>query len=144
MAIQYMKTINRRITIFLLVIAAGIMSCQKGSGGGGGTTPEAALVVTTNPIANGHVEAPAPGPNFNLNVTITSAMPPGGVRISVTARPDGGTVNFFTDSRTTSTASNDFVITGATVSVVSTATITVTSVNTATNTYTGSYKFSRK
>ena len=138
-----MKTLNCRIVLFFFFLASVVMSCQKG-GGGTPTPAETPLAVVTNPLANGHVEAPAPGPNFNLNVTITSAMPAGGLKIEVTARPDGGSVNFFSQTKTTSTASNDFVITGATVSVVSVATITVTSVNTPSNSYTGNYKFSRK
>ena len=143
MATQYMKTLNFRIVLFVLLLSSVVLSCQKG-GGSGSTPAETPLSVTTNPLANGHVEAPAPGPNFNVNVTITSPMPAGGVKIDVTARPDGGSVNFFSQSKTSTTASNDFVITGATVSVISVATITVTSVNTPTNTYTGTYKFSRK
>ena len=138
-----MKTLNCRIVLLALLLSSVFLSCQKG-GGGSPAPAETPLVVTTNPLANGHVEPPAPGPNFNVNVTITSPMPAGGVKIDVTARPDGGTVTFFNQSKTTSTPSNDFVITGATVSVVSVATITVTSVNTPGNTFTGTYKFSRK
>jgi hypothetical protein len=143
MATHYMKTLNCRIVLLILLFSSVLLSCQKG--GGGSTAPaETPLAVTTNPLANGHVEAPAPGPNFNVNVTITSPMPAGGVKIDLTARPDGGTVTFFSQSKTTTTPSNDFVITGATVSVISVATITVTSVNTPSNTFTGTYKFSRK
>ncbi|MEO6933098.1 MAG: hypothetical protein ABI151_15795 [Chitinophagaceae bacterium] len=139
-----MKTFNRHFLFLLLAVISITLSCQKNAGGGAPPPTEQTLAVTTNPLANGHVEAPAPGPTFNLNVTITSAMPATGVKIDVSAKPDGGTINFFSATKTTTSASNDFVITGATASVVSVATITVTSLSTATNTYTGSYKFSRK
>lgn len=138
-----MKTFNRLVFFLVLSLVTGILSCQK-NGGGEPAPTEQTLVVTTNPLANGHVEAPAPGPNFNLNVTISSTMPAGGVKIDVSAKADGGTVNFFTAAKTTTTASNDFTITGAAASVISVVTITVTSVATATNTFTGTYKFSKK
>ena len=121
--------------IIILVVMAG---CQKD------TTGEANLTVETLPLANGHVEAPAPGPNFPLKVTVTSAIPPSGVKIDVVARLDGGTLAFFSDSKTTSTAITDFTITGTTAGVVSVAEITVTSVSTPSNKWTGSYKYSRK
>jgi hypothetical protein len=138
-----MKTLRHFLPVLVVSILFAIASCQKG--GGGGTTPaEANLQVETTPVANGHVEAPAPGPSFPLIVTLKSAMPSKGVKIDVTAKPDGGTVAFFSSSITSNSASNNFIITGATSSVVSVVDITVTSVATPSNTWHGSYKFSKK
>jgi hypothetical protein len=124
------------IIIFFLATSA----CQKGSGG----NSEPSLVVVTSPIANGHVEAAAPGPNFPLIVTVTSAMPSGGVKINVIAKPDGGSTPFFNSSITTSTAATTFSIIGSTQGVVEAVTITVTSVSSSSNVWTGSYKYSMK
>ena len=126
------------LSICIVLLLAGA-ACQKGNNGS-----EENLVVVTLPLANGHVEPPAPGPDFQLKVTVTSAMPRGGVKIDVTAKPDGGTVAFFTSSKTSSTASTDFLITTPTTGVVSLVEITVTSVSTPSNKWTGSYKYSRK
>lgn len=135
-----MKTARYIFLFALLSILIASVSCQKGGGG----TGEANLVVETFPVADGHVESPAPGPNFPLRVTITSAMPTGGVKIDVTAKPDGGTVAFFTSSVTTSSPATDFSITGSTAGIMSVVNITVTSVSTSSNTWSGSYKYSRK
>ena len=121
-----------------IILFIAVVSCQKGSGG------EQNLVVETLPLANGHVEAPAPGPDFPLRVTVKSAMPSGGVKIDVTAKIDGGTVAFFTNSKTTSSGVTDFTIALTPSGVVSVVDITVTSVSTSTNKWSGSYKYSRK
>lgn len=134
-----MKTARHLFLLSCISILIVAVSCQKETGGG-----EENLVVETLPLANGHVEAPAPGPNFPLKVTIKSAMPSGGVKIDVTAKPDGGTVAFFTNTVTTSSASTDFSITGSTPGIVSVVNITVTSVSSSSNTWSGSYKYSRK
>lgn len=126
-------------SLFVLIVLAG---CQKT--GGALENNEQALVVETSPIANGHVEAPAPGPDFPLVVTIKSTMPPSGVRIEVTARPDGGTVPFFTYSAVSLTPVTNIVITGAPSGVVAVVNIVVTSVSNPSSKFTGSYKFSKK
>lgn len=127
----------------LVSIISALTNCSKSSGGGGSNTEEN-LVVQTTPVANGHLEAPAPGPNFPLNVTITSKMPSSGVKIDVTAKPDGGTVPFYSTSVNTTSASNDFSITGSTAGIVNVVSVTVTSLTKSTNTWSGSYKYSRK
>ncbi|MEJ7769279.1 MAG: hypothetical protein WKF89_15780 [Chitinophagaceae bacterium] len=137
-----MKTARFLLLFGFLAFLVASISCQKGNGS---TTPaEENLVVETLPLANGHVESPAPGPTFPLKVTVKSAMPSGGVKIDVTAKPDGGTVNFFNNSVTTMNATTDFTITGATAGVTAVVDITVTSVSKSSNRWTGSYKFSRK
>jgi hypothetical protein len=100
--------------------------------------------VETLPLANGHVEASAPGPDFPLKITVKSSMPTGGVKIDVTAKIDGATTTFYSNSKTTSSGVTDFTITGTPSGVVSVTEIIVTSVSTATNRWSGSYKYSRK
>jgi hypothetical protein len=116
--------------------------------GGGGDDPQPAeenLVITTTPVLNGQQEAAAPGPNFPLTVTVTSKMPPQGVRIQVSARPDGsGTTAFFTADQTTSNATTTFSITNTPQLTVSRVTVTVTSISKPSNTKTGFYQYSRK
>jgi len=136
-----MKQRSARINSFVL-LAFALLPFLSSCGGGSKSTPEASLTVTTTPAINS-TQVPALGP-FNLNVTITSAMPAQGVTIAVTAAPDGTTNNFFTTSKSTTTASNDFSITGTPVAVVSVVKITVTSNSTASNTWTGSYRYSAK
>lgn len=119
-----------------------IWSCSdKGGGGGGGS--EANLAVTLNPPAN-TTQPAIPQTTFPLTVSITSQMPSQGVTIDVKAAPDGSTTNFFTESRSSTTADNNFTITGTPVSVVCVTTVTVTSKTKATNTITLSYRYSRK
>lgn len=140
----------KRILLQVLVapiIIFGIATCGSkgggGGGGGGGGSSEANLAVTLNPPANS-VQPAAPLVNFPLTVSITSAMPPQGVTIDVKAAPDGSTSNFFTDSRSSTAANNDFTITNTPTGVVCVVTVTVTSKTKATNTVTLSYRYSRK
>jgi hypothetical protein len=123
----------------LLTGVAG--NCKKKNNGGGPT--EATLVVTLNPAA-GSLQLPIPQVDFPLAVTITSTMPPQGVTIDVKVAPDGSSTNFFTETRPSSTSTNNFTITGTPVNVVCVTTVKVTSKTTASNTWTGSYRYSRK
>ncbi len=106
---------------------------------------EASLQVTLDPSANS-VQSPAPLVSFPLKVTINSAMPSQGVTIVVTSKKDDGSSEpaFFTANQNTSTSVNDFTITNTPVSVVCITTVTVTSRSTASNTWTGTYRYSRK
>ena len=106
---------------------------------------EASLQVTLDPVVNS-VQSPAPVATFPLKVTINSAMPSQGVTIVVSCKKDDGSADpaFFTVSQNSTTAVNDFTITNTPVSVVCLTTVTVTSRSTATNTWTGSYRYSRK
>ena len=135
----------KKVLLQLFAVSAiifGIARCSdKGSDGGGGG--EANLAVTLNPPAGSNQPA-APQVDFPLTVSITSTMPPQGVTIDVKAAPDGSTANFFTDSRSSTTANNNFTITGTPAGVVCVTTVTVTSKSTPTNTWTGSYRYTRK
>lgn len=139
----------RKILLQLLVISAvifcitGSCSSKGGGGGGGGGTPETNLVVTLNPPANSTQPA-APQTDFPLTVSITSTMPPQGVTIDVKVAPDGSTTNFFTDSKSTTSANTNFTILNTPTGVVCVTTVTVTSKTKATNTVTLSYRYSRK
>jgi YbbR domain-containing protein len=127
----------------LAILIIALVPMLWGCGGGGGkSTPEPSLAVTMTP-ANGTVVAPALAP-FNLNVTITSTMPAAGVTISVIATKDGSSTTFFSNSKSTTTASNDYTITGQTLGDLNVVTVTVKSNNTPSNTWTGSYRFTQK
>lgn len=128
------------INIYAILIIA-LVPFLSGCGGGKNTS-EANLTVTTTP-ASGTTQAPAVGP-FSLNVKITSPMPAKGVTIDIKATPDGSSTAFFTKSTSTTSASNDFTITGQTVAVVNVVYITVTSNSKSSNTWTGSYRYSAK
>ena len=123
-------------------IILGIGSCSD-KGSGGGSTTEANLAVTLNPPA-GSTQPAAPQIDFPLTVSITSAMPPQGVTIDVKAAPDGSATNFFTESKPSTAANNNFTITGTPTGVVCVTTVTVTSKTKATNTVTLSYRYTRK
>ncbi len=133
----------RALSVCLLFAGSFIAS----SCGGGGDDPqptEEDLVITTSPPINGQVEASAPGPNFPLAVTVTSAMPPQGVKIDVSARPDGGNTPFFTTTQNTSNRTTNFSITNTPQLITCRVTVTVTSLSKPSNTVTGHYLYSRK
>jgi hypothetical protein len=136
------------LQIFLMpVIVFGIASCSsKGGsgGGGGGGGGEANLAVTLNPPVNS-VQPAAPQTDFPLTVSITSAMPSQGVTIDVVVKKDDGSgAIVFQETRNSTAADNNFTITSVPTGVVCVTTVTVTSKTKATNTWTGSYRFSRK
>jgi hypothetical protein len=139
----------KRIVIFLALIATINLfpACSKGGGGGGGggnPPNEANLVVDIDP-ANGIVQAPSLGP-FNLKVTISSTMPSGGVKIEVSAKKDdgSGSAAFFTSSANTSTSVSNINITNTPSSVQCLVEVKVTSLSKSSNTWSGSYRYSRK
>ena len=136
---------KRLLQLFIVpAIIFGIGSCSdKGGGGGSGGGDEANLVVTLNPPA-GSTQPAAPQVDFPLTVSITSTMPPQGVTIDVKAAPDGSATNFFTETRSSTTANNNFTITGTPTGVVCVTTVTVTSKSKPANTWTGSYRYTRK
>src|SRR6187200_3729343 len=123
-----------------IILGIGSCSDKGGGGGGGGGGGEANLAVTLNPPA-GSTQPAAPQIDFPLTVSITSAMPPQGVTIDVKAAPDGSTTNFYTESKSTTAANNNFTITGTPTGVVCVVTVTVTSKTKATNTVTLSYRY---
>ncbi len=106
---------------------------------------EATLAVTLNPAA-GSIQPASPQTDFPLTVTITSTMPPQGVTIDVSAKKDDGSGApvFFTTTQNSSTAVNNFTITGTPAGVLCLTTVTVTSRTNSTNKFTGTYRYSRK
>ena len=134
---------------FLLLVGITVMTLVTFSscGGGGDDSPpppsEANLAVTTDP-ANGTVQAPALGP-YNLKVTITSTMPPNGVKIDITAKKDDGSNTvFFSTSVNRTTAVNDFTITATPAATQCLVETKVTSLTKSTNQWSGSYRYSSK
>ena len=128
---------------FALINVITLSSC----GGGGDDSPpppnEANLAVTTDP-ANGTVQPPALGP-YNLKVTVTSAMPPNGVKIEVSAKKDDGSNTvFFSTSVNRTTAISDFTITGTPAATQCLVETTVTSLTKPSNQWSGSYRYSSK
>lgn len=127
----------------------GAVLLITGSCGSKSTPPppppsEATLVVTLNPPANS-TQPPAPQIDFPLSVTITSTMPPQGVTITVTAKREDNNAVFFTSPATsTSSATNNFSITGTPIGVVCITTVTVISKSSASNIKTETYRYSRK
>jgi len=138
-----MKLVPRSIVFFSLVLCI-ISACGKGGGGGTPAPPaEANLAVTTDPAA-GSVQIPALGP-YNLKVSITSTMPPNGVKIDITAKKDDGSnTQFFNSSVNKTTAINDFTITGTPAASQCLVEIKVTSLTKPSNTWSGSYRYSSK
>lgn len=127
-----------------MLISSG---CNKGGddGGGGGGTTEANLVVTTNPAVGSNLPASV-GP-FDLSVTITSAMPSGGVKIEVSAKKDDGTnpPAYYTQTiSSTASATSNFSITNSPAASLCIVDIKVTSLSKPTNTWSGSYRYTRK
>ena len=138
------KLFFQLLSVSLIIILTG--SCGSkggGGGGGGGGTTEVNLAVTLNPPA-GSTQPAAPQVDFPLTVSISSTMPPQGVTIDVKAAPDGSTTNFFTETKSSTSANNNFTITGTPAGVICVATVTVTSKTKPTNTWTGSYRYTRK
>lgn len=128
-------------SVSVILISSG---CKKSSGGGGGGgTNEVNLAVTTNP-SNGSLQLPSIGP-FDLVVTITSTMPPSGVKIEVTAKREDNSTQFFSQTiSSTSSATNNISITNTPLNVVCVVDIKVTSISKPTNLWTGQYRYSRK
>jgi hypothetical protein len=135
--------------LLVLFAFAGIAMATLPACGGGGKDPqppaEENLAITANPALNGQQEAPGLGPNFPLSVTITSKMPPQGVKVDVVAKEDGSsTTNFYTDTKTTSSTVSNFVITNTPQTTTCRVTVTVTSVSKPANKATGFYLYSKK
>lgn len=140
-----MKTAFRLATLLFISTILVSSGCKKssGGGGGGGGTTEANLAVTITP-PNGSVQPASVGP-FDLQVQVTSTMPPGGVKIEVTAkREDTGVQHFSQTIANTSTATSNFSITNTPLNVSCLVDVKVTSNSKPTNTWSGSYRYSRK
>ena len=133
---------KQAISIALIVICAGILSCGKGSGD---DCTETGLEFTTTPALSS-VEPAGVGPDFPLTVTITQPVPPQGVTIVITARPENpsSSTPFFTETKSVTGSVNNFTITNTPQNVQSIVEITATSNSCNTNKFSGSYRYSRK
>jgi predicted component of type VI protein secretion system len=134
----------KRIALFLTLFATLFLFSQCHKGPDNNRPNEVNLTVETDP-ANGIVMAPSIGP-FNLKVTITSVIPPSGVKIEVNAKKDDGSNSapYFTTSTNTSNAVTNFNITNTPSNVQCLVEIKVTSLTQSSNQWTGSYRYSRK
>ena len=137
---------KRLLQLFIVpAIIFGIGSCSDKGGGGGGSTDESNLVVTLIPPA-GSTQPAAPQIDFPLNVSITSTMPPQGVTIDVVVKKDDGSgaTVFTANNPGTTSPSTNFSITGTPIDVICLTTVTVTSKTKPANTWTGSFRYTRK
>ena len=136
----------RNILVNIILVSSFLLMARCGSKTKPPAPPsEANLAVTLTPPENS-TQAPVPQTDFPLVVTVTSTMPSQGVTISVNAKKDdgSGSAPFFTTSSTTSSATSNFSIINTPTSVVCLTTVTVTSISKASNTWTGTYRYSRK
>lgn len=142
----------KQSTLFIVCVALMSLLILPSCGGGGGNSPdpppppaEVNLAVTLNP-ADGSVQPPALGPTFPLSVTITSTMPPSGVKIDVSAKKDDGTgaAPFYSTSVNSTSATNNFSITGTPANVLILVEVKVTSLTKPTNIWAGSYRYTSK
>ena len=134
----------KKLVVYLGIVLCFVAvspACSKDDDGGCG---EEAVNFTSTPAINS-TEPPAPGPDFGLTVNVTG-IPSAGVTIDVSAKPeDPATAEaFYTETVTSTTASNDFIITRTPLATSAIVTITVTSKSCTSNTKTGTYRYSRK
>jgi hypothetical protein len=134
---------KQAISIALIFLCIGILSCGKGSGDD--ECNDTGLEFTTTPALN-TTEQPAVGPDFPVTVTITSSVPSQGVTIVVTARAENPSNSqpFYTETRSITTSSTTFTITNTPQQVPSIVEITATANNCNTNKFSGTYRYSRK
>jgi len=133
-----MKKITAAFMIALAFLA--VPACKKSST----STAEAGLVAVTTP-ANQSNNLNILGPDFPLKIEITSAMPPSGVKIDVSAKKEGsGDPAFFTATNTSTAPQNNYTITNTPSGVTCVVTVTITSLSKSSNVWAGSYRYSEK
>jgi hypothetical protein len=133
-----MKKIVLAMVLAVLAFAA-MPSCKKTK-----AATEAGLVVETTP-ANKSINLNILGPEFPLKVEITSAIPPSGVKIEISAAPESTpTASFYTASNNSTAPQNNYAITNTPSGVTCIVTITVTSLSSPGNKWVGTYRYSRK
>lgn len=134
----------KKISLYLvglLAVAMLVFSCGKKNDS---TPDEAGVTAQTTPAINSN-NLNQLGPDFPLKVEITSAMPPKGVKIDISASKDGSSdPAYFTTSSTTSAPENNFTITSTPSGVTCVVNITVTSVTKSSNVWKGQYRYSKK
>lgn len=133
------------VSLTVLFFWAMMPACKKSGGGGGNNNcTETALQVNTSPAIN-TIDPPAPGPDFPLQINITAGLPAAGVTIEVTAGPEAGGANFYTQTLPdVKSAITNLTITNTPSGTPSIVKITITSKSCATNKWTGSYRYSKK
>ena len=124
--------------VLAALLATAFNSCKKSN-----AAAETYLTIETTP-ANKSNNLNILGPDFPLKVEITSAMPASGVKIVVTASPEGSATAFYTASNNTTAPENNYTITGTPDGVTCVVTITVTSLSSPTNVWSGTYRYSKK
>jgi len=124
--------------VMVALVAIAISSCKKSS-----ATTEAYLTIETTP-ANKSNNLNILGPDFPLKVEITSVMPASGIKILVTASPEGSSTPFFTATNNSTAPENNYTITGTPDGTTCVVNITVTSLNSPTNVWSGTYRYSKK
>jgi len=122
----------------IAIVFTGFLSCKKSK-----TDSEPMLTVETTP-ANKSNNLNILGPDFPLKVEITSAIPAKGVKIVINAVPEGSSTAFFSATSNSTAQQNDYTITNTPSGVTCVVTITVTSLTQASNTWTGTYRYSKK
>ncbi|HEY8894027.1 MAG TPA: hypothetical protein VIM79_04410 [Niastella sp.] len=136
----------KKIILFglaVLVAFAVTESCKKKKDGGSGDRcGESEIKVATIP-ANGTVDPPAPGTTFPLVVNVES-MPASGASIAISAKAEGNSTAYYTDTLAVAKASNSFQITNTPAGVTCVVSVTVTSKTCNTNQWKGSYRYSAK
>jgi hypothetical protein len=126
----------------LILVLAITESCKKKKDGGNDRCGEQEIKVATIP-ANGTVDPPAPGTSFPLIVNL-EVIPVSGASITVTAKQEGSSTAYFTETRDNTLSSNSFTITGTPAGKTCIVEVVVTSKTCNTNQWKGSYRYSAK
>jgi hypothetical protein len=135
----------KKIILFglaLVLVLAITESCKKKKDGGTDRCGEQEIKVATIP-ANGTVDPPAPGTSFPLIVNL-EVIPPSGASITVTAKEEGTSTPYFTETRDNTLSSNSFTITNTPAGKTCIVEVVVTSKTCNTNQWKGSYRYSAK
>jgi hypothetical protein len=127
----------------LLLVLAVTESCKKKKDDNNNNRcGETEIKAVTSP-ASGTTDPPGLGPDFPLVVNI-EPMPASGASVTVSAKKDGSSTTYFTETRDNASTSNLFQITGTPAGVTCVVEVTVTSKTCNTNQWKGSYRYSAK
>jgi hypothetical protein len=128
-------------TMIFIFISLFITACKKTNEPGVINWNDPPVKVRLTP-ANGSTQPPTFLPDFRLKILVTSVMPSDGVRIIVSAAPDGSSNPFYTKNITTTQPETDLIITGTPPTGINLVSVTVKSLNNITNESKGSYRYS--
>ena len=125
--------------ILLLVILSG---CSKGGNANEPPPEEANLVVSFGPEVSGGINQTLTH-EYKFNVVLSSSLPVQGIEIKIDfVKDSGGSV--FSQTLTSTNASNAVTITGISFNEIGTVTVMITSKSKPTNTTTKTFKLIRK